>query len=102
MVNFFHNVHTAYQHKQEMKRKSQNQTNQRSDKRFLGNNHDPQYNEFLQWQQMRNQRISNSINNNNNNYNNFQASRYSNQCTSNTNNRTNTPTTFKFFNSEQQ
>ena len=28
MVNFFHNVHTAYKHKQEMKQKSQNQTNQ--------------------------------------------------------------------------
>ena len=89
MVNFFHNVHTAYQHKQETKRKAQNQVNQRSNKRFQNNNQDRQYQEFLQWQRMRNQRFSNS--NNNNNHTNYQASRNSNQRTFNTNNRNQTP-----------
>ena len=37
MVNFFHNVHTSYQHKQEMKRKIQHQQNQRPNKRFETN-----------------------------------------------------------------
>ena len=90
MVNFFHNVHTSYQHKQEMKRKSQNNQNQRSNKRFQSNNQEREWNEFMQWKRMRNQRISS--NNNNNNNNNFQASRYSVQRTNNNNqNRNTTP-----------
>ena len=90
MVNFFHNVHTSYQQKQEMKRRSQNQQSQRPNKRFQGNSYqtnsfqdnsrERQYNEFLRWQ--RNQRMSNI----NNNYNNYQASRHSNQRTLNVQN----------------
>ena len=40
MVNFFHNVHLSYQHKQEMKQKAQNQQVQRSNKHFQGNSQD--------------------------------------------------------------
>ena len=89
MVNFFHNVHTSYQHKQEMKQKAQNNQVQRSNKRFQGNNQDREWNEFLQWKRMQNQRVSS--NNNNNNYNTFQASRSPTQRTINNQYRNTTP-----------
>ena len=64
-----------------MKQKAQNNKVQFSNKRFQGNNQDRQWNKFLQWKQMRNQRVSS--NNNNNYYNNFQASRSPTQHTMN-------------------
>ena len=72
-----------------MKQKAQNNQDQRSNKRFQGNNQDRQWNEFLQWKQMRNQCVSS--NNNNNNYNNFQASCSPTQRTMNNQFRNTTP-----------
>ena len=70
MVNCFHNVHTSYQHKQELKRKNQNQQDQRPNKR-INSISARQYNAFLQWKSLNmNQRVSN---------NNYQPSRHSTQ-----------------------
>ena len=85
MVNYFHNVHNSYQHRQEIKRKNQQQHNQRPNKR-INNISACQYNEFLQWQCLNmNQRVGN-INNNH-----YRASRHSTQRTLNVQQRITTP-----------